>query len=206
MGMPTASRFKMAMASPRGDDTESRTRFKYMKQLASEIISEEPATEFRNEAMERGRILEPEVRDYYAMATNADLDPVGFIKNGRLGCSPDSLIGKRGMLEIKTIDPHLLIDILIRDMLPPEHRPQLQGNLMVAERDWIDLIIMAAIKTETGFAISYKMGYFLKRVYRDENYIARMRIALDTFIEDLDAMVKVLRERKQPIIKHAAGF
>src|SRR6185312_8191995 len=90
---------------------------------------------------ERGKIMEDEARNFYAFTSAVEPERVGFIQNGPRGCSPDSLIGASGMLEIKTALPHILIDRILKDDAPPEHKAQCQGNLWIAEREWIDLAI-----------------------------------------------------------------
>jgi hypothetical protein len=52
--------------------------------------------------MERGKIMEDEARDLYCFMARLRADARGFIRNGDKGCSPDSLIGEVGALEIKT--------------------------------------------------------------------------------------------------------
>ena len=52
--------------------------------------------------MERGRLQEDDARRLYAFMADVDPVRVGFIRAGRRGCSPDSLIGEDGGLEIKT--------------------------------------------------------------------------------------------------------
>jgi len=66
------------------------------------------------------------------------------------------------------------------DRLPPEHLAQCQGNLWVAEREWIDFV-------------SYwpKMPLFVKRVYRDEIYIKNLAAEVDLFNSELDTYLAV---------------
>ena len=87
---------------------------------------------------ERGRVMEGEARRLYEFLNDAELQHVGFVRNGNTGCSPDSLIGDGGVLEIKTKLPHLQIEVLIADELPPEHKAQVQGHLLVCDRDFVD--------------------------------------------------------------------
>lgn len=180
-GIPTASMFSTVMASGRGGG-ESKTRAKYMRQLAGEIITGKPIEGFTNHHMERGHVMEPEARDLYAFATDTAPETVGFIRNGNKGCSPDSLIGENGMLEIKSKLPDLLIECLERDDFPPEHRAQCQGALWVAEREWIDITVYWP-----------GMPVFIKRAYRDEAYIKTMAGAVDQFNDELAALVERVR-------------
>lgn len=180
-GIPTASMFATVMASGSGGG-ESKTRRKYLHQLAGEIITGEPTDGYSNAHMERGKALEPEARRTYAFMADADPQQIGFIRNGQKGASPDSLIGSDGSLEIKTKLPELLIDCLLSDTFPAEHRKQCQGVLWVAEREWIDLAVYWP-----------KMPLFVKRAYRDEKLIREIAEAVDKFNEDLAAVVDRIR-------------
>lgn len=181
-GIPTASEFSTILAKGRGGG-ESKTRKTYLYKLAGEIITGEPADSFSNAHMERGHEMEAEARHLYEFMEDAETTQVGFIRNGRKGCSPDSLIGENGMLEVKTKLPHLLIECIMRGDFPPEHKAQCQGALWVAEREWIDIAVYWP-----------KMPLFTCRAYRDEPYIADLSAAVDAFTEELDAAVDAVRK------------
>lgn len=192
MGIPTASEFATVMAKGRGGE-DSKTRKTYMLKLAGEIITGEPMESFTNGHMERGKIMEDEARDLYCFMADTEAQRVGFIRSDDKGCSPDSLIGEKGMLEIKTKLPHLLIDILLKDEFPPEHKAQCQGGLWVAEREWIDIGIYWP-----------KLPLFVKRAYRDDGYIANMAGAVKLFNEELAATIDQIRRFGSPQIGVAA--
>lgn len=180
-GIPTASMFATVLASGRNGG-ESKTRAKYMRQLAGEIITGKPMESYSNAHMERGHVMEPDARDYYAFVTGTQPEQVGFIRNGQKGCSPDSLVGTNGMLEIKTKLPDLLIECWERGTFPPEHMAQCQGALWVAEREWLDLVVYWP-----------GMQAFESRAYRNEAYIASLSSAVDKFNDELAAMVERVR-------------
>lgn len=180
-GIPTASMFATVMASGKGG-ADSKTRRTYMLKLAGEIITGEPMENYSNGYMERGKSMEDEARDFYAFSQNVDPERVGFIRNGEKGCSPDSLIGSAGLLEIKTKAPHLLIDALLKEDFPPEHKAQCQGQLWVAEREWVDLALYFS-----------KMPMRVIRAYRDESYIKTLSDAVDAFNAELAAIVEQVR-------------
>ena len=181
LGIPTASEFSTVMASGRGGG-ESKTRKTYLYKLAGEIITGKASEGFSNAHMDRGHEMEPEARAAYAFMRDADPELVGFIRNGRAGASPDSLVGTDGLLEIKTKLPHLMIEAILRDDMPPEHKAQCQGQLWISERDWID------------FAAYWPgMPLFIHRAYRDAEYIAAMASAVEQFNEELDLIVDRVR-------------
>lgn len=177
LGIPTASEFATVMAKGEG-----KTRLTYMRKLAGEILTGEPAESYTNAHMERGKIMEDEARHFYSFTRQVEPVRVGFIRNGDKGCSPDSLIGERGGLEIKTALPHIQIERLIRGELPAEHRAQVQGNIWLSERDWWD------------FASYWpKLPLFVTRVYRDDEYIAKLAAEVEAFNAELAAMVEKIR-------------
>jgi hypothetical protein len=177
MGIPTASKFATVMAKGEG-----KIRSEYMRKLAGEILTGEPQESFSNGHTERGHDLEEVARREYAFITGAEPIQVGFIRNGDKGASPDSLVGKTGGLEIKTALPHIQIDRLERNRLPPEHRAQVHGNIWLAEREWWDFV-------------SYwpKLPILTVRVYRDDAYIREMSAEIDRFNDELAALVERIR-------------
>jgi hypothetical protein len=181
MAIPTASEFATVMAKGKNGNP-SKVRDKYLRQLAGEIITGEPMENYTNAYMERGKLLEPEIRNLYCMFKDYEVRQVGFLRNGRTGASPDGLIGDDGMLEIKSEAPHLLIETILADKIPPEHYAQLQGNLLVAGREWIDI------------AIGYKrMPLVIKRTGRDEAYLKTLNDEIDRFLDELDVVVQKVR-------------
>lgn len=191
MGIPTASEFDTIL-TPGRTKTEQKTRQTYMYKLAGEILTGQPMEQATTAAMIRGQELEPEARDLYALLTGAELTPIGFIRNGRAGCSPDSLIGLDGGLEIKTKAPHLLIDVIRKDEFPAEHMAQVQGTLWLTEREWWDLAV-------------YWPGLplFVKRVARDECFIKNLASEVERFNSDLEAVVTDMQRR---IDQETRGF
>lgn len=182
-GIVTASELHTVIASGKGGG-ESKTRRSYLMRLAGERITGEPAETYSNAHMARGHAMEPEARDFYALMSDAELTPIGFILNDAVGagCSPDSLIGDNGVLEIKTKLPALLIDCLLDGVVPPENKAQLQGILWIAEREWIDLSIYWP-----------KMPRFTKRVGRDETYISMLADKVGEFNLELAHIVNRVR-------------
>lgn len=181
-GIPTSSEFECLMKRGRDGKTPSATRRTYMLQLAGEVLTGEPPEGFFSIYTERGKQLEPEARDLYAMLTDTVPEQIGFITNHGAGSSTDSLIGDSGILEIKTKKPALLVDAIDNDTFLEDHQAQCQGALWVADREWIDLTL-------------YWPGLppFIKRAYRDETYIADLAKAVAAFNDELAKLVEKVR-------------
>lgn len=176
-GIPTASEFSAVLAKGEG-----KTRRSYMLKLAGEVLTGEPTESFTSPAMDRGKAMEDEARSMYAFMNNVEPQIVGFIRNGDKGCSPDSLIGDAAGIEIKTKRSDLLLDVILRDRVPPEHIAQIQGFLWVAEREWCNFV-----------AYWPKLPLFVKRVNRDEAYIKTLSEEVDKFNFELAQTVEQIR-------------
>jgi hypothetical protein len=185
LGIPTASCFDVVMA-----EGEGKTRTAYLNVLAGEIITGRTGYAFRNEDMDRGIVLEPEVRHDYGRSRFCSLAAIGFVRrrlpSGRFaGCSPDSLVDADGVLEIKTHRDDIMIRILDRGApgFPAEHRAQCQGTLWVTGRAWCDLILYS----------HPSMPRASFRIVRDEAYIKRLSDAVEVFDYDLHKLVAKIR-------------
>lgn len=174
-GIVTASTFSQVLAKGKGI-----TRTKLLYTVAAEILTGQPTKNWGgNEYTERGKALEAEVRDLYEASCPGVVTQVGFIRRGRIGCSPDAEVDDDGLLEIKTREPHLQVEVLEKGVLPSENVAQVQGQLFVTGRQWCDYR-------------SYCRGLpqLKLRVYRDAEYIANLESELDRFIADVDRVVE----------------
>lgn len=183
-GLPTASEFSTVMASGRNGGA-SITRARYLRKLAGEILTGDPAPEgYTNAFMERGKELEDEARRLFAFMRDVEPQQVGFIRNDdtRAGCSPDSLLGEDSGLEIKVAIPAVQIERLQMGRLPPEHVCQVQGSMWVTGR-------------QSWQFVSYcpKLPPLILTVERDEGKIAEIAKAVTAFNEELDAIVAAVR-------------
>lgn len=183
-GIPTASEFSSILAKGEG-----KMRRSYMLRLAGERITGFPAETYSSAHMERGKEMEPEARDYYALVSAEPLARVGFVRDDAkgAGCSPDSFVGERGALEIKTALPAILIDKIDRGGFPPEHKAQCQGVLWVSEREWIDLLVYWP-----------GMPPYTVRARRDEAYIKTLVDEVTRFNDDLAELVEKVRRYGDP--------
>ena len=126
--------------------------------------------------MTRGTHLEESAALWYAVQEDAEPRKVGFVlrDDKMVGCSPDRLVGDRGLLEIKcpAIQTHLAYRRLKEP--PADYRCQLQGQLWVAEREWVDFM-------------SYCPGMpaVVIRAVRDEPFIEALAKAVDAFVARL---------------------
>lgn len=138
-------------------------------------------------AMEQGRIVETIAVPWYAFSRNMDVQAVGFClsDDGRIGCSPDGLIGIDGGIEVKSPQPAKHIEYLLSGIVPPAYLPQIQMSLLVTGRKWWDFV-------------SYHrfIAPLVVRVYPDPTAQAALGEALANFLVQLDKSLT----RLQPML------
>lgn len=143
-GIPTASEFSRLITS---DGSPSKQSQAYAMELAAEKFAGRPVDAFTGNAWtERGQELESAAIKLYRFARDVDVEKVGFVTDdaGTMGCSPDGLVGVDGMVEVKCLkaDNHIKAILYFQKhgRAPTDHVQQTQGQLLICERAWCDLI------------------------------------------------------------------
>jgi len=139
IGIPTSSNFHKII-TPQGKP--SRQWREYACLLIAERILQQRIEFSNSPAMERGLILEAEAADWYEFDRDLTAQRIGFITDDerKMGCSPDRLVGDDGLLEIKAPLPQTQVEYWISGGLSERFRPQLQGQLYISERSWVDIL------------------------------------------------------------------
>jgi putative phage-type endonuclease len=174
LGFVTASKFSDVLAKGQG-----KTRRSYMLKLAAERITGKPIETYKNDAMERGIELEEQARNEYEFITGNTVELSGFVKiDDDTGCSPDGLVGDKGLVEIKCPLVTTHIEYVLAGKLPPTYKAQVMGQLWVTGREWCDFVSYCPdVKSDKYIMIV--------RVERDESYIDNLRKEVFDFITDL---------------------
>lgn len=137
LGLITGTRFAAIVGS-------GKTRDDLIRDLAWERYTGKYIERgFVTDAMQRGIDLEPEARDWYRFDSGNDVVEHGFIVHPELpfvGISPDGLIDDDGLVEIKCPGHRAHIETLERRKVPSQYRWQVQGQLWVTGREWLDFV------------------------------------------------------------------
>ena len=190
-GKFTASRASDLMARTKSGPSASRRNL--LALLAVERLTGQPVDGYRNAAMERGIELEAEARDAYMFATGEVVTEAGFIVCPDLpntGCSPDGLVDPDGLVELKcpaSMAKHL--DALLTGAHAQEYRWQLQHQMMVTGRAWVD-----AVSYDPRWPEHLQMATV--RVERDEDAIAELRDAIKAADAEVESIVRELAQRE----------
>lgn len=178
-GIPTSSQFHRILTPSTRKLSSQADRYLY--ECLSERILGHPLDFAQIDGMgfvERGKVLEKEAIPAYEFLNDATVkrDGYGFCTtdDGRVGCSPDGVIGDDGLTEIKCRSFHIHLAHLMGSTLPAD-MTQVQGALWVCEREWCDVYLHNPAMSRVQI-----------RVYRDEDYIRDISKAVTTFAEGLE--------------------
>ena len=175
LGSIGGASIKNVMAKGKG-----KSRLSLMYQLASEIITGEPADTFTNATMERGTQLEPKARAAFSFVCDEDVKEVSLIKGDieRTHCSPDGLVGKNAILELKCPLAHTQARYLDEDRMPTDYIKQIQWNMYISQRTHCHF-----------FSYHPQMHPFHVIELQNNALIADMIVGAQTFLEELKALV-----------------
>lgn len=183
-GRFTGSRFADLMAKTKSGPSASRGNL--LTLLAVERLTGTCVETYSNAAMARGTELEPEARCAYEVRTGVLVEEVAWIPHPTLdfvGVSPDGLCGETGLAEYKcpsAMAKHL--EALRTGAHAVEYRWQLQGQLWVSGRQWVD-----AVSYDPRFPPGLQLA--ITRVERDESAIAELEAACIEANAEVDAIV-----------------
>jgi hypothetical protein len=184
LGKPTASEFHKII-TPKTGKLSAQAR-KFACRLIAERLLNEPLDLLDGiEAVERGKAMEPDAVAQYEFVEEIETQPVGFVTtdDGLVGASPDRMIvGAPAGLEVKCplLPTHIGYWL---DGPGDEYRPQVQGQLWVAEFEWLDF-----------YSYHPQMEPVRLRTQRDDAYIKLIEQAL----RDFNDMLHDMYERARP--------
>lgn len=189
-GRFTGSRFADLMARTKSGPSASRANL--LATLAVERITGMCVDTYSNAAMQRGTELEPVARAAYEAHIGDLVQEVAWVPHPDLdyvGISPDALVGDDGLAEFKcpsSMAKHL--DALRSGSHAVEYRWQLQGQLWVTGRQWVD-----AVSFDPRWPEGLQLA--ITRVERDELAIDELRAECSKAEQELQRIVDELRER-----------
>ena len=198
-GKATASRISDIVAKTRSGWSASRAN--YAAQLISERLTGRPADTYSNAAMQWGIDTEPQARQAYQFISDNEVIEVGFIDHPKIkmtGASPDGLIGKDGLVEIKCPNTATHIDTLLAGTVDGKYITQMQWQMACTDRKWCDFVSFDPRMPEA-------MTLFIVRVDRDDGRIAELSGEVKKFLAEIDETVAKLRAAYEPKNLMAAG-
>jgi hypothetical protein len=182
LGLPTSSNFHKII-TPGG--VPSKQWQDYACHLLAERVLERKVDTYTSRPMERGLIVEAEAAEWYELDSDQVTQKIGFVTtdDGKVGCSPDRLVGEDGLLELKCPLPQTQMEYWITGEVDDRFRPQLQGQLYITGRKWVDIVCWCE-----------ELPKVVMRVEPDEKYIEKLARELDIFNHFIERIMERLRE------------
>jgi YqaJ-like recombinase protein len=169
-----------------------KARTDYIGDIIAEILTGEPREQVRAKPLDWGHDVEAAARAAYEADTGEIVQQVGFVAHPTepyIGCSPDGLIGDDGQLQIKCPNNPAVHIATLRDGMPEEHVPQVQGEMLVTGRAWSDFVSFDPRMPE-------HLRLYRQRIVRDEAYIATLAAACESLWAEVQSLLEQLNERK----------
>jgi len=186
-GKVTASRVADILAKTKTGPSASRQN--YLIELALQRITNTIEESYTSQAMQDGVDREGQARVLYEVTTKQFVDQAAFIDHFTIvgfGCSPDGLVNTKGLCEIKCRGNAGHWEVIKSGEIPKKYWIQQQAQLSCTGREWNDYV---------GYNPNFpeRSQLFIKRVYRDEAFIAEMEAEIKQFLNEVSNEVELMR-------------
>jgi putative phage-type endonuclease len=188
LGKVTASRVADVIAKTKTGYSTSRDN--YMAQLVVERLTFTKTESYTNAAMQWGTDTEPFARAAYEATQGVMVEEVGFVRHPTIewaGASPDGLVADDGCIEIKCPNTLTMIETLLSQKVPGKYFTQMQFQLACTGRKWCDYVVFDP-------RMPAKAQLFVKRVDRDDAYIAEIEAEIVKFLAEVQSQVQQLNQ------------
>ena len=131
--------------------------------------------------MQWGTETEPVARDAYAMEKMCIVEETGLVSHPNIdmsGASPDGLIGDDGLIEIKCPNTSTHIDTLLSGKIKDCYIKQMQWQMACTGRKWCDFVSFDP-------RMPSNLEMWVKRIDRDDDFIAEVEAEVITFMKEL---------------------
>ena len=114
-----------------------------MNKILTERLTGMPVETVCTPAMQWGIDHEQDARELYEVITGEMVTCVGLIDHPtipNLAASPDGLVGKDGLIEIKCPTPLVHFERVSQNLVPDDYKQQMTLQLIVTGRKWCDYV------------------------------------------------------------------
>lgn len=186
-GKITASRFADVIATTKKG--EGAARRDYRVELMVERLTHVPVEQYVSKEMRWGLEQEPFARAAYEMHLAQFVETVGFVihpDHDFFGCSPDALVGEKGMAQFKCPNTTTHLGWMLAGTIPLEHIPQLLAELACnPDREWIDFVSYDPRLPE-------HLQLYVKRYLRNDELISKLVTEVVHFNSEVEQVLRAL--------------
>ena len=157
----------------------------YIREKMCALYSTGEKISYTNANMEYGIEQESVAVMLYEFETDNKVQKIGFfILNDYIGCSPDGLIGKEGLIEIKCPTDKVYFNLLLDEKIDSGYVWQMQMQLYVTGRMWCDYVV---------YNPNFDQQLFITRIVRNEEMINKIKAGIESgkiLIEEINYKIK----------------
>jgi len=189
LGKVTASRVHDVIAQTKAGYSTSRKN--YMMELMVERLTNTKQESYTNSYMQHGIDNEPIARAAYEQVISGLVHEVGFVEHPLIkhfGCSPDGLVEKKGLVEIKCPNTAQHVDTILYGF-PTRYKAQVHSQMACTDREWCDFVSFDPRMPEDKRMVRI-------RVQRDDEYISFLENEIKDFLMELEELVYTVEETK----------
>ena len=187
LGKVTASRVADILAKTKTGPSASRQN--YLIELAIQRVTNIIQESYSNSAMEWGVENEAQARVAYEVASMNFVDQVPFVDHPTIknfGASPDGLIGKEGLIEIKCPNSATHWEYFKTKEAPKKYFIQMQAQMSCTGRKWCDFVSFDPRMPE-------RSQLLIVHVPRDNEFIATMEAEIQQFLNEVEVEVNLMK-------------
>ena len=167
----------------------SASRGNYLIKLAIQRVTGVVEESYTNDAMQWGIDNEAQARVAYEVVSGNFVDQIAFVDHPMIswfGASPDGLVNDDGLVEIKCPNSATHWSYIKDDGPPTKYYIQMQAQMACTGRSWCDFVSFDPRMPE-------RSKLFIKRVMREDDYIAEMEAEIKKFLDEVAVEVTLMR-------------
>jgi putative phage-type endonuclease len=176
---------------------ESASRIRVRADLVRERMTGIYLPSYKSFAMMQGTEREPDARAAYQDNLNAgkfgktiEVEQVALVRHPRIRwahASPDGLIGKDGLVELKCPEAHTHMETLDSQTIPDQYLKQAHWQMACTGRKWVDFVSWNP--EWPGI-----MRLWIRRIKRDPAIISKMEQEVGVFLTEVqDQVIRLCR-------------
>ncbi|MGA9854295.1 MAG: lambda exonuclease family protein [Gammaproteobacteria bacterium] len=191
LGKVTASRMADVCAKTKTGYGASRDT--YMAQLLVERLTGQPMDTYQNAAMLYGIEHEADARAAYEFYTGKTVGPCGFVSHPTIemsGASPDGLVNRAGLIEIKVPNTSTHLDTLLTSVIPLKYIHQMHWQMACTGRKWCDFVSFDP-------RLPPHLQLFVQRIKCDKHTVGFLESEAAKFLAELDVKIETLNQLRR---------
>ena len=189
VGCCTASRCHDAISKTKSGWSASRER--YAHELVAERLVGKAQDHFVSADMMWGIEQEPRARAAYEFVNNLTVEEVGSVPHPSIqwfSASPDGLVGKDGLVEIKCPKTTTMISTVLSGEIPKNYITQMLCQLACTGRKWCDFLMFDP-------RVPPANQLWVKRYEPEPEIIAQLEESVQLFLLDVEVILKTFQSK-----------